>query len=301
MEHIYTNGIKNFVISTNQDYYNINDWEVYLHNLDINQTINETSNIMIIEIVKNVSELTSSLIKDSGINNKQLEIVNGDGSKFRIGQVIKITNSDNEIIYRRIKNIQGDVLMLQIPISINLTAGTNIALVGNTGDYRCILDFNAINSNVTEGSRYIVQVKSNSAGIDISTSLFALTGYDIKNNLGKDIKYIKNSLDNLSSGLVSASISFSNNPASFIYNLSTYLGITIEDGGTLDYVVTDDQSERYIHVVDGVLNLSNGGDTYVYGENTIVFLKNIVLTQTEYNSLNIEHVVVLPGVNLKIT
>lgn len=301
MEHIYTNGIKNFVIATNQDYYNINDWEIYLHNLDINQTINETSNIMIIEIMKDVSELTSSLIKDSSINNKQLEIMNGDGSKFRIGQVIKITNSDNEIIYRRIKNIQGDILMLQIPISINLTTGTNITLVGNTGDYRCVLDFNTLISIMAEGSRYIVQVKSNSAGIDISTSLFALTGYDIKNNLGKDIKYIKNSLDNLSSGLVSASISFSNNPANFIYDLSTYLGITIDDGSTLEYIVTDDQSERYIHVVDGVLNLSINGDTHVYGENTIIFLKNIVLTQTEYNSLNIEHVVVLPGVNLKIT
>lgn len=189
-----------FVISTNRDSLGINDWAVYASDLSTGVVTDETANVTVSEIAYTIATpATGAVALATAVASKTLGLGAGEGADFSKGMSISYTTSVG-IEYNSIKSVSGDILTLNKPLGGNVLASAAITQSGLTGDYRVVVDLSATDTSFVAGGSYQFLVKSAAANIDTTSEIFDVNDYDVQNELGSDINYIKQSLDNISSG-----------------------------------------------------------------------------------------------------
>ena len=189
-----------FVISTNRDSLGISDWEVFVSNLSTGVVTNETAQVTVSEIDYNISvPATGEVVLETTQASKTLGLAVGDGANFSKGMAISYTTS-NGLEYNSVKSVSGDTLTLNKPLGGIVAALATITQTGLSGDYRVIVNLTTTTTSFVAGGSYQFLVKSSSANIDTTSEIFDITDYDVQNELGSDITYIKQSLDSISSG-----------------------------------------------------------------------------------------------------
>jgi hypothetical protein len=200
-------GINHFVIGTDRDKMGLNDWEIYIVDLSTGTVTDETANVTVEEIVYNIdSPATGTVATDVAAGSKILPLKDGDGANFKAGMKIKVTTVDGDE-YKEIRKVTGDTLTFYKPLKSNVVADTDndgtadntVTQVGNTGDYRVVVDSTKLTTNLVAGGDYQVQATSAEGEIDITSDIFHATDYDY-DNLGSDIASIKQGMDNLLNG-----------------------------------------------------------------------------------------------------
>lgn len=189
-----------FVISTSRDSLGINDWKVFASDLSTGTVTDETANVTVTEIEYSIaSPAKGAVALETAQASKTIGLGVGEGAKFTKGSAITYTTS-NGVEYNSIKAINGDILTLNKPTGGIIAAAAEITETGLTGDYRVVVDLTGTTTSFVAGGSYQFLVKAPSANIDITSEIFDVNDYDVQNELGSDITYIKQSLDNLSSG-----------------------------------------------------------------------------------------------------
>ena len=189
-----------FVISTNRDSLGIADWKVFASDLSTGVVTEETSNVTVSEIAYTIATPAAGEVAlETASASKIIGLGTGKGALFAKGMSITYTTT-NGVEYNSIKSISGDVLTLNKPTGGVIAAAATITQTGLTGDYRVVVDLTTTSSTFVAGGSYQFLVKSASANIDTTSEIFDVNDYDVQNELGSDITYIKQSLDNLSSG-----------------------------------------------------------------------------------------------------
>ena len=189
-----------FVISTNRDSLGINDWAVFASDLSTGVVTDETANVTVSEIAYTIATpATGAVALATAVASKTLGLGAGEGADFSKGMSISYTTSAG-IEYNSIKAVSGDILTLNKPLGGNVLAAATVTQSGLTGDYRVVVDLSATDTSFVAGGSYQFLVKSATANIDTTSEIFDVNDYDVQNELGTDINYIKQSLDNLSSG-----------------------------------------------------------------------------------------------------
>jgi hypothetical protein len=189
-----------FVISTSRDSLGINDWKVFASDLSTGTVTDETANVTVTEIEYSIaSPATGAVALETAQASKTIGLGVGEGANFTKGSAITYTTS-NGVEYNSIKAINGDILTLNKPTGGIIAAAATITETGLTGDYRVVVDLTGTTTSFVAGGSYQFLVKAPSANIDITSEIFDVNDYDVQNELGSDITYIKQSLDNLSSG-----------------------------------------------------------------------------------------------------
>lgn len=189
-----------FVISTNRDSLGINDWEVFASDLSTGVVVDETSNVTVSEIEYTIATpATGAVALQTAQASKTLGLGTGEGADFSKGMAITYTTSSG-VEYNSIKSVSGDTITLNKPIGGTVLATAAVTQTGLTGDYRVVVDLSGTTTSFVAGGSYQFLVKSASANIDTTSEIFDVNDYDVQNEIGGDINYIKQSLDNLSSG-----------------------------------------------------------------------------------------------------
>ena len=189
-----------FVISTNRDSLGITDWKVFASDLSTGVVTEETSNVTVSEIEYTIaSPATGDVTLETAAASKILGLGTGEGAGFSRGMAISYTTA-NGIEYNSVKSVSGDTLTLNKPTGGVISAAATVTQTGLTGDYRVVVDLTTTSSTFVAGGSYQFLVKSASANIDTTSEIFDVNDYDVQNELGSDITYIKQSLDTLSSG-----------------------------------------------------------------------------------------------------
>lgn len=189
-----------FVISTNRDSLGINDWEVFVSDLSTGVVVDETANVTVSEIEYTIATpATGAVVLQTAQASKTLGLGTGKGANFSKGIAITYTTS-NGVEYNSIKSVSGDTITLNKPIGGTVLAAAAVTQTGLTGDYRVVVDLSGTTTSFVAGGSYQFLVKSASANIDTTSEIFDVNDYDVQNEIGGDINYIKQSLDNLSSG-----------------------------------------------------------------------------------------------------
>ena len=189
-----------FVISTNRDSLGITDWKVFSSDLSTGVVSEETANVTVTEIEYTIaSPATGDVALATAAASKILGLGTGEGAGFTRGMAISYTTA-NGIEYNSVKSVTGDTLTLNKPTGAAISAGVTVTQTGLTGDYRVVVDLNTTATTFVAGGSYQFLVKSASANVDTTSEIFDVNDYDVNNELGSDITYIKQSLDNLSSG-----------------------------------------------------------------------------------------------------
>ena len=200
-------GINHFVIGTTRDKMGLSDWEVKMVDLSSGDVTDETDNVTVSEIIYNIdSPASGTIAKDSAAGSKILTLKDGDGANFSVGMKVKVTTTDGDEL-KEIRSISGDTLTFYVAFKANVVADTdgdgdpdNTAdQVGNSGDYRVVVDSSKLSSSMVAGGDYQVQVSSSVGKIDTTSEIFHVTDYDYDNMQG-DMTYIKQGIDNLISG-----------------------------------------------------------------------------------------------------
>jgi len=200
-------GINHFVIGTTRDKMGLSDWEVKMVDLSSGDVTDETDNVTVSEIIYNIdSPASGTIAKDSAAGSKILTLKDGDGANFSVGMKVKVTTTDGDEL-KEIRSISGDTLTFYVAFKANVVADTdgdgdpdNTAdQVGNSGDYRVVVDSSKLSSSMVAGGDYQVQVSSSTGKIDTTSEIFHVTDYDYDNMQG-DMTYIKQGIDNLISG-----------------------------------------------------------------------------------------------------
>ena len=189
-----------FVISTNRDSLGINDWAVFASDLSTGVVTDETANVTVSEIEYTIAvPAAGAVVLQTAQASKTLGLGTGDGADFSKGMAITYTTS-NGVEYNSIKSVSGDTITLNKPLGGIVLAAATITQTGLTGDYRVVVDLTTTSTSFVAGGSYQFLVKSAVANIDTTSEIFDVNDYDVQNELGTDINYIKQSLDNLSSG-----------------------------------------------------------------------------------------------------
>jgi len=200
-------GVNHFVIGTDRDKMGITDWEIKLVDLATGNVTDETDNITVEEIIYNISNpATGTVASDVAAGSKIIPLKSGDGANFKAGMKIKVTTSAGDE-YKEIRTVTGDTLTLFKPLKGSITADTDddgeadakVTQVGNSGDYRVVVDSTKLTGSIVAGGNYQFQVTSASAEIDVTSEMFHATDYDY-DNLKSDIDYLKAGMDNLLNG-----------------------------------------------------------------------------------------------------
>jgi hypothetical protein len=189
-----------FVISTNRDSLGINDWKVFASDLSTGVVTEETANVTVSEIEYTIATpATGAVALETAEASKTLGLGAGEGANFAKGMAIFYTTS-NGVEYNSVKAVSGDILTLNKPTGGIIAAAAVVSETGLTGDYRVVVDLASTSTSFVAGGSYQFLVKSAIANIDTTSEIFDVNDYDVQNELGSDITYIKQSLDNLSSG-----------------------------------------------------------------------------------------------------
>lgn len=189
-----------FVISTNRDSQGISDWEIDLVDLSTGVVVNETANVTVAEVEHTIATPATGAVEvETLAAAKTLTLGTGEGASFARGMAIEYT-TDAGTEYNSVKSVSGDTLTLNTPLGGVVAAAATVTQTGLTGDYRVVVDQTALTTAMVAGGSYQFQVKAPSANIDIASEIFDVNDYDINNELGSDVDYIKKSLDNLSGG-----------------------------------------------------------------------------------------------------
>ena len=172
----------------------------YIFDLSTGTVVNETANLTVSEIEYSIdTPATGNVVLETAQAAKTLGLTAGEGVAFSKGMSISYL-VNGELEYNSVKSINGDILTLNKPIGGVVAADTVVTQTGLSGDYRVIVDLTATTTQFVAGGSYQFLVKSASANIDTTSEIFDVNDYDVQNELGSDIVYIKQSLDNLSSG-----------------------------------------------------------------------------------------------------
>ncbi len=189
-----------FVIATNRDSLGISDWKMYSSDVSTGVVTDETANVTVSEIEYTIAvPAAGSASLETAQASKTLGLKTGEGALFSKGSSIFYTTS-NGVEYNSIKSISGDILTLNKSTGGVIAAAATVTQTGLTGDYRVIVDLTSTSTSFVAGGSYQFLVKSASANIDTTSEIFDVNDYDVQNELGSDITYIKQSLDNISSG-----------------------------------------------------------------------------------------------------
>ena len=189
-----------FVISTNRDSLGINDWAVFASDLSTGVVTDETANVTVSEIEYTIAvPAAGAVVLQTAQASKTLGLGTGEGADFSKGMAITYTTS-NGVEYNSIKSVSGDTITLNKPLGGIVLAAATVTQTGLTGDYRVVVDLTTTSTSFVAGGSYQFLVKSAVANIDTTSEIFDVNDYDVQNELGTDINYIKQSLDNLSSG-----------------------------------------------------------------------------------------------------
>jgi len=200
-------GINHFVIGTDRDKMGLNDWEIFLVDLQTGNVTNETDNVEVSEIIYNIDNpATGTIAADVSAGSKILPLVEGDGAKFKAGMKVSIPTSEGTEL-KEIRLVTGDTITFYKPLKGNVVADTDddetadaqITQVGNSGDYRVVVNTENLTGSVVSGGDYQVQVTSEAGEIDVTSEIFHATDYDY-DNLKGDIDYLKTGIDNLING-----------------------------------------------------------------------------------------------------
>jgi len=200
-------GINHFVIGTDRDKMGLTDWVIKIVDLSTGNVTDETANVEVSEIIYNIdSPATGTVATDVAAGSKVLPLKEGDGANFSAGMKVKI-NTVNGEEYKEIRKVTGDILTFFKPLKSDVIADTDndgkadntVTQVGNSGDYRVVVDTEKLSTNIVAGGDYQVQVTSAAGEIDVTSEIFHATDYDY-DNLKGDIDYLKQGIDNLLNG-----------------------------------------------------------------------------------------------------
>jgi len=200
-------GVNHFVIGTDRDKMGLTDWEIFLVNLQTGDVTDETANVEVSEIVYNISDPASGTVaSDVAAGSKILPLQEGDGANFKAGMKVSVPTVDGAEL-KEVRLVTGDTLTFYKPLKSNVVADTDgdgkadatVTQVGNSGDYRVVVDTSSLSGSVVAGGDYQVQVTSESGEIDVTSEIFHATDYDY-DNLKGDIDYLKSGMDNLLNG-----------------------------------------------------------------------------------------------------
>ena len=189
-----------FVISTNRDSQGISDWGVHLVDLATGVVVDETAQVVVTEVEHTIeTPVTGAVAAETLAAAKTLTLGVGEGASFVRGMTIEYT-TDAGTEYNSVKSVSGDTITVNVPLKGVVAELATVTQTGKTGDYRVVVDQTALTTEMVAGGSYQFQVKAPSANIDIASEIFDVNDYDINNELGSDVTYIKQSLDNLAGG-----------------------------------------------------------------------------------------------------
>jgi hypothetical protein len=200
-------GTNHFVIGTDRDKMNLSDWVVSIVNLSTGDVSDETSNVTVEEIVQTIDSPASGTVSaDTAAGSKILPLSKDDGANFKPGMKVKVATVDGDE-YKEIRKVSGDTLIFFKPLKANVVSDTDddgeadnkVDQVGNTGDYRVIVDSTSLSSTLVAGGDYQVQVTSESGEIDVTSEIFHAIDYDF-DDVKDDMNYLKQGIDNLING-----------------------------------------------------------------------------------------------------
>lgn len=193
-------GTEYFVIGTQNDTPGIQDWKVYLVDMSNGKVQDITGKVTINETEHEVrSPATGTVDGETLRGSKVMKLKTGQGAAFRKGMKIAYSTGGGGggvTEYNQIKFITGDTITLKSALRDTVSDSTTVTQTGKTGDYRCAIDLSKIEGAITvaPGGDYQLQVTSAAADIDITSEMFHVTDYSINDDLGDDIKKIKNEL-----------------------------------------------------------------------------------------------------------
>ena len=200
-------GVNHFVIGTNRDKMGLTDWQIRIVDLATGKVTDETANVSVSEIIYNIdSPAEGTVAVDTAAGSKILTLSEGDGANFKPGMKVVVHTVDGDE-YKEIRKVSGDTLTFFKALKSNVVADTDgdgkpdnkVTQVGNSGDYRVIVDTTKLATNMVAGGDYQVQVTSAAGEIDITSEIFHATDYDY-DNLASDIDFLKKGVDNLLNG-----------------------------------------------------------------------------------------------------
>lgn len=195
-----------FVIGTNRDLPAITDWKVYSVDLS-NGTVNdETAKVTVAEITQTIgAPATGTVLADTLVGSKTLTLGAGEGAGFSKGMKISYT-AGAATEYNSVKSVAGDTLTLRTAIlGGTVVAASAVNQTGKTGDYTVTVVMSALNTTMAAGGKYQFQVTSANGDIDITSEIFDVSDYSVKDDLGADIAYLKAGVD-AAGGSASATI-----------------------------------------------------------------------------------------------
>jgi len=200
-------GVNHFVIGTDRDKMGLTDWTIHLVDLQTGNVTDETENVEVSEIVYNIDNpATGTIATDVAAGSKILPLVEGDGANFKPGMKVSVPTTDGTEL-KEIRLVTGDTITFYRAIGADVVADTDndgtpdaqITQVGNSGDYRVVVNTDTLTGSVVAGGDYQVQVQSESGEIDVTSEIFHASDYDYDNMKG-DLDYIKKGIDDLISG-----------------------------------------------------------------------------------------------------